>query len=85
MRPMAFDKLCQLIGSGSPTCRLITNNKHTDALVAAGLMAEDGSGFCITPNGLRRLADQMEAGHVAAAIKRLKAEAAERYRKRHED
>ncbi len=71
MRPMAFDKLCQLIGMASPMSRLITPDKNTRAMLAAGLAREDSKGFTITPNGLRALADQMEAGYVNDAIARL--------------
>ena len=74
MRAMAFDKLCQLIGTASPTSRLITNDKNTALLITDGMMAEDDKGFTITPKGLRCLADQMEAGHVSAAVAKLKAQ-----------
>lgn len=82
MRAMAFDKLCQLMGMASPTCRLITPDKNTTVLIASGLVKEDDRGFAITPNGLRALADQMEAGHVVACISRLKREQKERAAKR---
>jgi hypothetical protein len=82
MRMMAFDKLCQLIGMASPTSRLITPDKNTTALIAGGLIAEDNQGFAITANGLRSLADQMEAGHVKRAIDRLKREHRERAAKK---
>ena len=82
MRAMAFDKLCQLIGMASPTSRLITPDKNTRAMVAGGLAREDSKGFTITPNGLRALADQMEAGHVNNAIARLLYDHKERLSKR---
>lgn len=74
MRAMAFNKLCQLMGTASPYSRLVVDDKDTREMIAAGLMVDDGKGFTITPNGLRRLADQMESGHVAAALGRLKRE-----------
>lgn len=49
---------------------LLTPNGVSRTLVARGLLREDkpGGSCCITPAGLRALADAMEAGQVQDAI-----------------
>ena len=76
MRTVGFGKLCQLMGSASPYSRLITPDRDTDELVRRGLMHNFGDGgYGITANGLRQLADEMNAGFTHRAIERLNREA----------
>lgn len=50
----------------------VTSNKHVERLVSLGLAASDmpdgKSFFRITANGLRRLADEADAGHLILAV-----------------
>jgi hypothetical protein len=73
------DQLQMLVMLGSPTRSLITPGKSQRGLVAKGLLRQDNGGACcITPAGLRVLADEMEAGRVTDALARMKAEAKRR-------
>ena len=56
-----------LAGLGSPTLRLVVADKLSDSLERHGLLKSDHQGgfVGITPAGLRRLADEMEAGRLA--------------------
>lgn len=66
-----------LILTASPTCVLVTPDRSSAGLVKRGLLIEDNAAGCtITPAGLRALADEMEAGRVATAIDKMKADAA---------
>lgn len=48
---------------------LLTPGREDRALVARGLLrADDGGACCVTPAGLRALADAMEAGRVKDGI-----------------
>lgn len=83
MRTVGFGKLCQLMGTASPTSRLITPDRDTDDLVRRGLMHNFGDGgYGITANGLRQLADEMNGGFTHRAIERLQREQAARKAKR---
>jgi hypothetical protein len=61
-------KLCSL------TRVLITPDKVSASLVRRGLLREtpDGAALCISPDGLRAIADAMEAGRVYDAIDKMK-------------
>lgn len=75
------DQLETLIALGSPTCLLLTTSgRGTAGLVKKGLLRErePGRACCITPAGLRVLADEMEAGRVEDALERIKKEVAAR-------
>jgi hypothetical protein len=73
------DQLQMLVMLGSPTRSLITPGKSERGLVAKGLLRQDNGGACcITPAGLRVLADEMEAGRVTDALARMKADAERR-------
>jgi len=73
-----------LIMTASPTCTLISTDKVSAALVRLGLLreCEPGGACCITPAGLRRLADEMAAGRVDDALVRMKKEVDARRAKR---
>lgn len=71
-----------LVMLGTPTRSVITPGKSEQGLVAKGLLRQDkGGACCITPAGLRALADEMEAGRVVDALKRMKADALKRQRR----
>lgn len=62
-------QLRTLMMIGSPTMRLLTPDRSATALVRRGLCRQCESGaVCITPAGLRVLADEMEAGRVDDAL-----------------
>jgi hypothetical protein len=60
-------KLCSL------TRVLVTPDKVSASLVRRGLLREtrDGAALCISPDGLRAIADAMEAGRVYDAIAKM--------------
>lgn len=74
-----------LILLASPFTTLMTPDKGAEALARRGLLRQDhyvgedgvrrAGGHCITPAGLRALADAMEAGRVPDAIERMKRDA----------
>jgi hypothetical protein len=73
------DQLQMLVMLGSPIRSLITPGKSERGLVAKGLLRQDdGGACCITPAGLRALADEMEAGRVDDALERMRKDVAER-------
>lgn len=73
------DQLQMLVMLGSPTRSLIVPGRSERGLIAKGLLRQDdGGACCITPAGLRALADEMEAGNVADALERMKADAERR-------
>lgn len=74
------DQLQILVMLGSPTMSLVVPDRAARALIKRGMLrASDTGGFaCITPLGLRVLADEMEAGHVDDVLSRMKKETAER-------
>lgn len=86
--PLGLQQLRILILVASPTCVMMTPDKVSAALVRRGLLRQDHyrdrdgrdrAGSCaITPEGLRALAAAMEAGRVAGALDRMKAEARKR-------
>ena len=63
-----------LIMTASPTRILLTTDKVSDSLVRRGLLRETdrSKACCITPAGLRALADEMEAGRVDDALERMR-------------
>lgn len=75
-------QLRTLMSLGAPHMVLITPDKVSESLVRRGLLKHDShvpeSKACrITPDGLRVLADEMEAGRVDDLIESLKAKPAE--------
>ena len=66
MRPLGKHQLELLAGLACPGRALIVPGKVSESLVRRGLLKcyDDGSFSCITPNGLRALADALEAGKV---------------------
>jgi len=66
-----------LIMIASPTRVLITIDRVSAALVKRGLIRElvPGGACCITPAGLRLLADEMEAGRVDDALEAIRKDA----------
>lgn len=58
-----------LAALGSPGMAMVVPDKVTLSLVKHGLLrvTESNSFACITPAGLRRLADELEAGHIEGA------------------
>lgn len=73
-------QLSYLIMLGSPTCTLVVGDTVTDAMVRRGWLRQDRPrvGICITPAGLRALADEMEAGRVRDGLQRMEATATQR-------
>lgn len=70
------DQLATLIMLATPTRVQITSGGRSEAgLVKRGLLREEKHGLCITPEGLRLLADEMEAGRVHDALDRMRKEA----------
>ncbi len=63
-----------LVMLGSPTMSMVVPGKTERGLIERGLLkvGESGGFACITPAGLRVLADAMEAGKVADALERIK-------------
>ena len=60
------NQLHVLAALGSPGFVLLVPGRETRSMVKAGLLRErePGGAVCITPAGLRRLADEMERGRV---------------------
>lgn len=62
--------------TASPSSVLVTPDKVSASMVARGLLREDpsrpGKSCCITPKGLRALADEMEAGRVADGLEDMR-------------
>lgn len=60
----------RLVALGSPGMAQVVGCKVTRSLVKRGLLRsyEDDSFACITPSGLRVLANEMEAGRVEGAM-----------------
>lgn len=69
-----------LVMLGSPTMSLVVPGKECRSLIANGLLqTSDTGGFaCITPKGLRALAEEMDRGRVASALERIKADVEKR-------
>lgn len=67
-------QLRTLIMLGSPGCLLLTPGRSEQGMVARGLLREraPGKACCITPAGLRALADEMEAGRVDDALEQIR-------------
>ncbi|MBN9469965.1 MAG: hypothetical protein J0J10_14460 [Bosea sp.] len=67
MTRLGKHQLGLLSGLGSPSMRLVVACKLSDSLERQGLLKSDHSGgfVGITPAGLRRLADELEAGRLA--------------------
>ena len=63
-------KQLQLLAQlASPTVFLVTPDRRSASLVRRGLLREVVSGACcITPAGLRRLADAIEAGQLVDSL-----------------
>jgi F0F1-type ATP synthase epsilon subunit len=63
-----------LVMLGSPTMSMVVPGTTERGLIQRGLLkvGETGGFACITPTGLRVLADAMEAGKVADALERMK-------------
>lgn len=70
--PLAKPLREALTGIGCPTTFYVTGERHTRTLIERGYarsIAPDGDGWvCITPAGLRRLADELEAGRVVQGL-----------------
>lgn len=60
------NQLDVLRGLGSPSMAMVVPNKEAKSLVKRGLLrtAESGGFACITPAGLRVLADALESGQI---------------------
>lgn len=69
------DQLRTLIMLATPTRVQVTGGKSEAGLVKRGLLREERGGYCITPEGLRALACEMEAGRVHDALTRMEQEA----------
>jgi F0F1-type ATP synthase epsilon subunit len=67
-------QLQTLVMLGSPTMSMIVPGKAERAMIARGLLKCSATGgfACITPAGLRVLADEMEAGRVDDALERMR-------------
>jgi hypothetical protein len=63
-----------LIVLASPTCALLVSGRSEAGMVRRGLLRErePGKAVCITPLGLRVLADEMESGRVDDALDRMR-------------
>jgi hypothetical protein len=59
----------RLTALGCPTTAQVVGCAVTRSLAKRGLLRSDGDGFfCITPAGLRWLADELEAGRIEGAL-----------------
>lgn len=59
----------RLTALGCPSTAQVVGCDVTRSLAKRGLLRSDGDGFyCITPAGLRWLADELEAGRIDGAI-----------------
>ncbi len=74
MKRIGSRQLELLIAAASPCALLLTTDKVSAALVRRGFFRErePGGACCISPAGLRVLADEMEAGRVDDALVRMK-------------
>lgn len=62
-----------LVVLGSPTMAMVVPGETELGLIKRGLLrTRDGGMACITPAGLRVLADEMEAGRVDDALERMR-------------
>jgi hypothetical protein len=77
---VGINQLRTLIMTASPGRVLLTPSAGDRALVQRGLLRErePGGACCITPAGLRALADAMEAGRVDDALEAMLKEVAAR-------
>ncbi len=68
------NQLEMLVALGSPTVALLVPGKSEAGMVKRGLLREraPGKSVCITPFGLRVLADEMESGRVDDALERMR-------------
>lgn len=68
------NQLRTLVVLGSPTMSLVVPGPAERAMVKKGLLktSDTGGCACITPLGLRALADEMEAGRVDDALTAIK-------------
>lgn len=86
MTRIGKNQLSILITMASPTRLLMTGGKQAEVMAARGLLREhrqgEGVTYRIAPDGLRALADEMEAGRVDDAIERMRAEAAKTTKER---
>lgn len=75
-----------LIMLGSPATLLLAPDRLVRGMVSRGLLREraPGKACCITPAGLRRLADEMQAGRVDDALEAMRKDVAAREAKRAE-
>ena len=69
-------QLQTLVMLGSPTMSMVVPGKTERTLISRGLLRchENGGFACITPSGLRVLADEMESGRVDDALERMRKE-----------
>ena len=59
----------RLVALGCPTTAQVVHCSVTRSLLKLGLLRDDDGGFvCITPSGLRVLADELESGRVEGAL-----------------
>ena len=77
------NQLQLLVTLGSPAVLMLAPSKEARGLVKRGLLREreGGKACCITPAGLRALADEMEAGRVDDALEAMRKQVAERQRR----
>jgi hypothetical protein len=68
------NQLRTLVVLGSPTMSLVVPGKAERAMIKRGLLrcADSGGFACITPLGLRVLANEMEAGRIDDAVERIR-------------
>lgn len=68
------NQLQTLIVLGSPTMLLLVPGPRHRSMVERGLLRQSDSGgsVCITPKGLRVLADEMERGRVDDALEHMR-------------
>ncbi len=80
------NQLETLIALGSPTRLLLVPGRAEKGLVVKGLLRErePGKACCISPAGLRVLADEMEAGRVDDALEAMRKQVADREQKKAE-
>lgn len=75
MSRVGHDQLRILMMTASPFSILVTEDRASRGLVKRGLLSQGRhGGMTITADGLRVLADQMDAGAVADKLAELKAE-----------
>jgi hypothetical protein len=69
------DQLGLLCTLGNPSLLMVAPDRRSRALAAKGYVASrsDEGLHGITPAGLRRLAEELESGGIAALVERLKA------------